>query len=325
MEKISTPHDRYFRSVMTDIRVARDFFKHNLPERIKKIIDLNSLNLCKESYIDEHLKLGITDILYSANIQQQSAYLYLLVEHQSSEDELMPFRILKYICDIMDHHMNKTKGKILPIVVPMVFYHGKKAYSHSTDILDLFGENKALAEEIQFKPFKLIDMSQIPDEEIRQRQWSGIMEFVTKHIDARNFMRYLELSMSLLNAIAELNGHDYIIKTLKYIVLSGRIKNEQAFVEIVEESLPTLGDDIMTLAEIWLQRGMNQGLEKGFEQGRHEGEMAGKFKGKLEGKLEGKQEIAQKLLIRGYSISEIVQITGLSEEALVELEMTETG
>lgn len=311
MEKINSPHDRYFRSVMTDLRVARDFFQHHLPESIKKIIDFNSLNLCKESYIDEHLKLGITDILYSAKIKQQSAYLYLLVEHQSSEDELMPFRILKYICDIMDHHTNKTKEKILPIVVPMVFYHGKKAYSHSADILDLFGENKALAEEIQFKPFKLIDMSQIPDEEIRQRQWSGIMEFVSKHIRDRDFMKYLELIMFSLNTIAELDGRDYIIKTLKYIVLSGRVKNEQTFVETVEKRLPTIGDDIMTLAEIWLQRGMNQG----FEQGRHEGKLAGKF--------EGKQEIAQKLLIRGYSISEIAEITGLSIEKIAELEMTE--
>ena len=83
--------------------------------------------MCKESYINEQLKLGITDILYSVNIAQQQGYIYLLVEHQSTADVLMPFRIVKYICAIMDHHLKQTCKNELPLVVPLAFYHGQSA------------------------------------------------------------------------------------------------------------------------------------------------------------------------------------------------------
>lgn len=330
MSDIATPHDRYFRSVMTDMQVARDFFQHYLPEKIKNLVDLDSLKLCKGSYIDENLKLGIADILYSVNIQQQSAYLYLLVEHQSNADPLMAFRIFKYICDIMDNHQNKTKEKILPLVVPMVFYHGNKLYPHSTDILDLFGDNKALAEEFQFKPFRLIDMNTIPDEEIRRHQWSGIMEFVMKHIHARQFLKSLEGIKLQLKILDELGANKYIITTINYCYEAAEIPDEKVFVELFKDSLtPKTQGEIMTLAERLERKGreegMKAGMQAGLEKGRYEGKREGKLEGKLEGQQESKLEIAKKLIRKGFGISEIVEITGLNVEEIAELQMTETG
>ncbi|MHA2040139.1 MAG: Rpn family recombination-promoting nuclease/putative transposase [Promethearchaeota archaeon] len=35
-------------------------------------------------------------MLYTAQFGQRQGYLYLLVEHQSTPDKLMPYRLLKY-------------------------------------------------------------------------------------------------------------------------------------------------------------------------------------------------------------------------------------
>ncbi|MFM7578463.1 MAG: hypothetical protein ACKO5Q_16200, partial [Microcystaceae cyanobacterium] len=55
-----------------------------------------------------------------------------------------------------------------------------------------------------------------------------------------------------------------------------------------------------------------RGLFKGEQQGFLKGERQGLLKGKLEGKL----EVAQKLLERGLSVSEVASITGLTVEAI---------
>lgn len=300
METIISPHDRYFRSAMADLRVAKDFFYHHLPEKIRNKIDLNSLKLRKESYIDKQLKLNITDILYSVNVQQKSGYIYLLVEHQSTADVLMPFRMLKYIFAIMDQHLKGSKDKILPLVIPMVFYHGQPRYPHSTNILDLFAENKQLAEEIVFKPFQLIDMSNVSDEEIRQRQWCGIMEFVTKHIFARDFLPHLYRIKSNLKLLDQWEGNDYIVKTMFYAYTSGNISDEKAFVEVIREALsPKTGEEIMTLAELHTQRGRQEGIKV------------------------GKKEVAYNLLHRGYSVAQVAEITGLSGQEIANLRIVE--
>lgn len=148
MAKHLTPHDRVFRKIPAKTEVAKEFFSNYLPIHIKSAIDLDSIELQKESFIDDKLKIQITDLLYSAKFGERTGYLYLLAEHQSTPDVLMPFRILKYKIAIMDHHLKTTGDKNLPIIYPMILYSGKRKYNHSTAIFDLFGKQRKLPEDI---------------------------------------------------------------------------------------------------------------------------------------------------------------------------------
>jgi predicted transposase YdaD len=66
MSKIKlSPHDRYIRSVFTNPKVVKEFFEANLPEKVKEEIDLNTLTPQKDSFIDDKLKLQISDILFA--------------------------------------------------------------------------------------------------------------------------------------------------------------------------------------------------------------------------------------------------------------------
>ncbi|GAG97906.1 unnamed protein product [marine sediment metagenome] len=121
-----TPHDHFVRSAMVDIRISKDFLKQHLPESIKKIIDLDSLKPQKETFITDDLKEHIADMLYAVNFSGEEGYLYILVEHESSIETMMPWRLLKYMISIMDNHLKKTGEKQLPIVYPILFYSGNK-------------------------------------------------------------------------------------------------------------------------------------------------------------------------------------------------------
>ena len=81
-------HDSFFQSMMTNKRVAEEFFNYHLPLPIRKLINLKSLELCKESYIDGDLKKSILDILYKVDFNDKPGYLYVISEHQSKIDPI---------------------------------------------------------------------------------------------------------------------------------------------------------------------------------------------------------------------------------------------
>ena len=129
MKEIHCIHDRTFKNAMSHISVARDFFDHYLPTAIRDIIDFDTLDPQPNSYIDKELDELRSDVLFAVNIADHSGYLYLLCEHQSDLDPLMPFRLWGYMIKIWEEHLKKTKDKKLPLIFPMVFYHGKAVYS----------------------------------------------------------------------------------------------------------------------------------------------------------------------------------------------------
>src|SRR5688500_8382134 len=87
---IASPHDRFFKHALSDQRVARAFFDFHLPPTMRQVVDLDTLQLRKDSFIDQGLRLAVTDMLFTANVAGKTGYLYLLAEHQSSPDCWMP-------------------------------------------------------------------------------------------------------------------------------------------------------------------------------------------------------------------------------------------
>lgn len=153
--EIHTPHDRFFRKMMQSKEIAQEFFNIHLPADIRNEIDLNSIELRSDTFIETNLRSKITDLLYSVLFKKsgKEGYIYILVEHQSTATKLMPFRMLKYMVAAMERHMAMYEEDVLPIILPIVVYTGCYPYKHSTDIFDLFGDdNKKLATEMLLKP-----------------------------------------------------------------------------------------------------------------------------------------------------------------------------
>ena len=301
--EINQAHDRFFRSIMTDPKVIREFFEINLPVNVRNAIDLGSIVPQKDSFIDDHLRLQTADMLFSVEFGKQPGYLYLLVEHQSSPDKFMAFRILKYMIAIMEKHVAKTKGSKLPLVYPVVIYNGWKNYSHSTDIFDLFEDDKKLAQDILWQPFKLIDLSTISDDKLKASLWYGVAGYVMKHIFEKDFLPALKETVKYLRTIEKYGENSYIYTVLSYIVEASEIKT-QDFINVVKTGLITINEEkIMTLAEQWREEGRQETMILA-EQWKREGVERGK--------LEALKTTAVRLLDQGLDIDRIADITGLS-------------
>lgn len=283
--KINSPHDRFFKTAMSDIRVAKAFFEHYLPASIRSEVDLNSLELCPNSYIDQTLDLSSSDVLYKVTIAGKTAFLYLLCEHQSSVDHFMPLRIWEYIVSIWRDHLKQTQSKTLPLVVPLVFYHGSRPYNGPQDIRDLIQAPQELIEKILFKPFHLIDMHHIADETLREQRWVGIMAFVMKHISAREFMVFIQSFSDMLQFLQqESRAIGYIEALLKYIVEAGNTDQPKAVADILREGLSNPGGEIVSIADKLVEMGREEGraevqsiADKLKEMGREEGIQTGEL------------------------------------------------
>ena len=98
----------------------------------------DSMRLTNNKFILPHLKRIQSDIVYKCLIDQKSSYIYFLLEHQSTPDELMAFRNLQYNVALMAQHLQTGHNK-LPVIVSLCLYNGSKSpYPHSTDVLDCF-------------------------------------------------------------------------------------------------------------------------------------------------------------------------------------------
>lgn len=299
-KQITNAHDQFFRTAMADKRVARDFLQSWLPKDIYQSVDLEKLEIQPRTYINDVRKESAVDVLFKTEIEGREAYLYLLLEHQSTPDKLMPFRLLKYMCNIIDHHIT-THGtkhdKIIPLIYPVVIYHGKRKYPFSTNLSDLIDAPQSLIERYFLKPFQLIDLGQIDDETLKQHAWSGVMEFALKHIFARDILPLLKQITETLHQVDNAGGRDFVAIVLQYLLERGELSDKEAFFSLIDTQIShEVGEQIMSLAEQL------------------------KEEGRIEGELNKEKEIVKRLLDEGAEPVFIAKITGLSLDKIKSLQ-----
>ncbi|MBS0359568.1 MAG: Rpn family recombination-promoting nuclease/putative transposase [Proteobacteria bacterium] len=273
IKKVTSPHDKFFKSAMANIRVAKEFFEEHLPHYLRDKVDLDTLRPSPNSYIQESLQATLSDVLYQVQIAGEEAYLYILCEHQSSADPLMPFRIWQYTVGIWSDHLKQTKSKRLPLVVPIVFYNGRKPYSGSRHIRDLINAPSELITQVLQDPFHLVDTHTLEDTRLQEQLWAGLMAFVMKHIYTRDIINYIKQIAPELQKLEVIGGgSDYIVLLLNYVLTQGETAQAKALLEFVEHELsPQVGEKIMTIAEQFIEQGKKYGIQEGINRGIDQG------------------------------------------------------
>jgi hypothetical protein len=97
----------HFRCTCAELRAV-------LPPDLAARVDLGRLATVPASFVDEALQWRYSDLLFTAPLDGRDAYVYLLVEHQSSLDPLMAFRMLRYVTRIWDPPTGRSCRLICP-------------------------------------------------------------------------------------------------------------------------------------------------------------------------------------------------------------------
>jgi predicted transposase/invertase (TIGR01784 family) len=262
---IVSPHDKVFRASLKNIRVAKEYFKKYLPKEILNAVNLNILEPCPEIYVNKHLKLSESDVIYKTEISGNTGYICLAAEQQTQGEIFMPLRVLEYDIAIWQFHRKQyPHSKKLPLIINIVFYTGKSTYPYSTDFKDLLDAPKELVEAFWAKPFTLVELANIPDEELLQQKWAGLFQYFMKKIRSSDLFEYLEIALPLMKSIDSKNAAEYIEAVVNYALAAGEISNPQKFIELLKSELSNeTGEKIMTGAEQLFEDGKQQGTLEG--------------------------------------------------------------
>jgi predicted transposase/invertase (TIGR01784 family) len=311
-----TPHDAAFKQFLTHPDTARDFMKLHLPPALLTLCDLSTLKLESGSFVEESLRPYFSDILYSLKTTTGDGYIQVLIEHQSTPDRHMAFRLLRYAVAAMQRHLDAGHKK-LPLVIPILFYIGKRSpYPYSTNWLQEFAD-PALAQSLYSSDFPLVDVTMISDDEIMNHRSMAALTLLQKHIHQRDLAELLDRLAAIL--LTEFMTGQQLVSLINYLVQAGETPNAEAFVRQLAQRVPQHEDKLMTIAQqleqIGLEKGLEKGMEKGLEKGLEKGIQLGREKGEREATL----KIARTMLQNGLDGSTVMKMTGLSEDELAQL------
>jgi hypothetical protein len=138
MAEISNPHDSFFKRLFGDLAVATDFMQCYLPPEILARLDLTTLRLELESFVDPELRQHFSDLLFSVKTTGQApVFVYLLLEHKSAPEPWVAFQLLRYIVKFWERQREQGCAR-LPLVIPLVFYHGAEPWNVPRNLSALY-------------------------------------------------------------------------------------------------------------------------------------------------------------------------------------------
>ncbi len=273
MDQITNPHDRMFRETWSNREIAIDGLNHYLPGPVLKLIDLNTLEICKDSFIEEELRDYYSDLLYKVGIDGKDGYVHVLFEHKSYPEKLTPLQVLEYEIRIWRLYLKqrpKKKPLTLPVVIPVVLYHGKREWNFEDTFSALFEQTgSTISNYIPNFKYVLIDLGKYSDDAIKGTVMSRVTMLLFKYVFDPDYVKKLPGIFSLLKELSESeSGLEYIEKFLRYLVSTAENLSPDELKTIIKQSsIKDKGGLIMTLAEQWENQGYQRGIQQGIQQG----------------------------------------------------------
>jgi predicted transposase/invertase (TIGR01784 family) len=167
-------HDGVFRLVFGKPAHAASQLRAVLPPGLTARLDLDRLTPIDGSFVDTALSWRHCDVLLRTRLDGRDALIYVILEHQSTPDPLMAWRMLRYLVRIWERHLSDHPNATrLPVIVPIVVYQGRRAWSGPLELHDLLDLDPDIAEAAgpllpRFR-FLLDDLSGVEETELRAR------------------------------------------------------------------------------------------------------------------------------------------------------------
>jgi predicted transposase/invertase (TIGR01784 family) len=299
-------HDKGYKRILSRKQNFLHFIKKYIQADWVDNINENDLIPIDKSFIDAEFKNKESDVIYKIKLKNKEIIFYVLLELQSSVDYTMPFRLLKYMTELMKREFdnipqNKREAidYRLPAVVPIILYNGSdnwtavKSFKEYLQKYEQFGEYI-----IDFKYF-LFDLNRMTEETILStNKLLDIIFALDKKKSRANAERILNIAAEYTKLMSD-DDRDDILNWLRYIWLS-HIKEENIKDQILNKFEKGDITDMMYGIDMWVE----------------EERQTSKREGKREGIKETNLAIARKLYLKGFTIKEISETVDLSEEEI---------
>ena len=299
--------DDVFQRLLDDEQLFLRFLRRFLRDQMPEAIDVDSLtpddiHQEKTTFLPPEVSRLQTDVLYRIRRGSAEVYVYILIEHQSSVNYLMPFRLLSYMVQFWRSLVEKAgreaekEGFRLPPVLPVVYYEGQDRWTVSTRFADKIRDASDFGKHVPDFEYHLISLRDKSSEELLTVQDAlGTLCYLSNPMRAEELDEAAERLLRILASftpeerdLVERHLHGYLkIQAKKAGGDAKAIFDRCLEGKGVVEMLARLRDEIAELRQ--------------------------------KERLAVCEETAVRMLERGLAISLISETTGVSEERLREL------
>ena len=299
--KIHNEHDKLVKKILEKPREVEFVVRKALG--IKEKLEIEEV---RNEFITIDYRGKQVDLLYKIKNKE----VYLLIEHQSTQDVKMPYRILEYEVQIIDRSFRKNNYQTekLAKVIAIVIYTGPgewKMPQRLEEIQISFNYSKKILEDYDLTiGYNLLDINKLSKEELLEGETLfGRMMLVER---ARREEELIEILEEILPLTKE-NEREDVINILRYILVKD-IGEEKAkeYIKKLEEGVIEMSGYVNYLRqdrEATMLKMRNEGKKEGKKEGKRAGEnniIKTLFKNKMPAK-----EIAEKT---GIALTEILKI-----------------
>lgn len=270
-------HDNFIRSILSNKKIAIDYFKACLPAAVSKWLDFSTLTQLPDTYLSEELQKTMSDIVYSCHRKDGNSAIKvsLLIEHKSYFDKYTPIQIGSYIFSALQKQVANKEP--LSLVIPVLLYHGKDKWQYQT-LSGLF-ENIDKDWKQYLPDFEFIynNLGQLADTEVERlnNKFLQASFLALKHSFEKEWLGSNAVKLLLL---ASAGPKELQKGFIIYLYNRGELKGEK-----VLNSLPEpIKNTVMNTLDIYIERGRKEGIEKG----------------RKEGIEKGKQEVIENLILK---------------------------
>ncbi len=300
-------HDKIFRKILDVKYEAANFINEAI--NLKNKITEYQIEKYNSSFITSNLKNEESDVIYKLKDKN----IFFLIEHQTKIDYTMPLRILEYetaiIKNAIDYKKFGQKNYKIPKVIPIVLYTGKRKWNAKTYINEI-QEQFENFNELNFAKYNVIDINNLTEEKLlKDTNYLSKIMLLEKY-------RGNELSQYLSKIVKEIKSNE------KYYDTEGK----EVLITLIEQILIIKIGKKKTKEIVKILQGGNTNMLNCIESAYRENKVLfnnGVKTGIKTGIEKGKIEIIKELLKIKMPISQISQITHLTEDKIKKIEKNE--
>ena len=302
----NSKHDKLFKLILSDKIEAAKFMNKVLKMEYK--IKSEKMELYNKEYITTMFEKMESDIVYK--IAEKNTYI--IIEHQSTVDRTMPYRIFQYTGELLRNVIDKEKMKNIdykqPRIISIVLYTGDRTWN--IEFIDDLQE--PLAGYPKVKPlYRLVDVNKFSKSELLEDNLivSKAM-LIEKEKSIEGILKALEQINKKLSINSDKRQMQLFITIVRYVLLS--INDEETRKKLEKEIEKMKGVEANMLhATMVLNEEIKERTNKAMADGR--------VKGRTEGRKQEKIATAKRLLKKKIKLDFISEITGLSIKEIKKL------
>ncbi|MFZ1748645.1 MAG: Rpn family recombination-promoting nuclease/putative transposase, partial [Saprospiraceae bacterium] len=301
---INNIHDKFVRESFSDPNRAVAFFEKFLPEELLVHLELSTLKVLQESYMNEELQEHFSDLVFEVSLLNDievKADLVLLFEHKSSPDRHVLIQVGHYM--FAHWYSCLSQKKTLKVIIPVIYYQGKQEWQLA-DLSTLFRDYpeyiKEFVPKLRHIFFALNTISQNKIETMRDAMMAAAVVAQKWRFDPGKLKDDFERIFGLFPM--ESHNLNFLEMIIVYILNVSNV-TEKVLAESITSIPPSIKENIMTTYERITQRSKKEGII--------EGEQIGIQKEKI--------KVVLNCFDQNIAIAMITNITGLSEDEVIKI------